>query len=119
MKLVSKSDIIFTAVICAAAILLFFVFSMMPKGQTVAITKKGETIGMYDLSENREITVGGDFENHILIKGGRVCVESSTCKNQNCVKSGSIEKSGQTIVCAPNGVVITIKGESEIDGISR
>ena len=35
------------------------------------------------------------------------------CPDQICVKTGSISRSGQSIVCAPNRVVVTVTGEDK------
>lgn len=119
MKLVSKSDIFFTLVICAVSLLIFFVFAAREEGTSVIITLKGEVIAEYDLKEDREFSVEGEYKNDIVIKDNKIFVKSSDCGNKACVKQGSISKSGQSIVCAPNGTVITIKGESGVDGISQ
>ena len=44
------------------------------------------------------------------------------CPTQDCVHTGWISYTGQTIVCLPNGVEVRLTGggaEPEIDGVSR
>ena len=107
MKLVSKSDILYTVTIGAAALALFFALSLFG-GNTVKITMQGKTIYEGSISQNDTVTVEGDYTNIIKIENGEVWVERSTCPNQICVHSGKI-RSG-SIVCAPNGVVICVEG---------
>ena len=41
-----------------------------------------------------------------------LCVSESDCPNQDCVRSGVISKSGQSIVCLPARIVIELQGGS-------
>ena len=75
----------------------------------------------YSLTKDQIIHVNGDNgETEIEIKKSKVRVLSSTCKNKDCIKRGTIEREGESIVCLPNKVVILIKGsgEEDIDAIS-
>lgn len=73
---------------------------------------KEESLIHIDLSSDRFID--------ILIKEDGVYVNDVVCPDRICVKTGLINKVGQTIVCLPNKVLITIEGrkELELDGIS-
>lgn len=93
-----------------------------PSDAKVVIKSGGEIYGRYPLSEDAEIAVpapsGG--ENIVTIKGGSVTVSSASCKNQVCVRHGSISKSGESIVCLPNRLIVTIEDKSggEYDSIT-
>ena len=60
---------------------------------TVSIAIDGETVERCALS-NYE---GGTYE-------------SSDCPNQDCVHSGAISRAGQSIVCLPARVAVTLEG---------
>ena len=49
-------------------------------------------------------------ENIIEISGGSVRMIYADCPDKICVRTGAISRSGQSIVCAPHRVVITIAG---------
>ena len=42
------------------------------------------------------------------IKDGEAFVKSSTCHDGTCMKKGSISKAGQTVLCAPAGVLLRV-----------
>lgn len=91
------------------------------KGDHVQITVDGELYGSYPLEQDREITVqDGDHVNKIIIKEGQVQMDSASCNNQVCVDTGAISQTGETIVCLPNRVYLTITGEGgDYDVISQ
>ncbi len=55
----------------------------------------------------------------VEISNGKVRVTDSTCKDKLCIKEGEISKVGDTIICLPNRISISIIGEnSNIDTVS-
>ena len=57
--------------------------------------------------------------NLIEIEQKSVRVEAAECRNQICVHTGWISQPGQMIVCAPNKLVLLIKGKGgEVDAIA-
>ena len=57
-----------------------------------------------------------DYYNVVVISGDTVSVTEASCKNQVCVKHGKISRSGESIVCLPNRLVIRIENSSEEGG---
>lgn len=49
----------------------------------------------------------------IRVSGGEVCVPESGCPSQDCVHSGTISRSGESIICLPNRLVIQLTGGGE------
>lgn len=84
--------------------IILFVFSN--SGEKVIIKQENVTLHEVSLSKNQTIELEG---NTIEIKNGKVDVIDATCKNQICVKHKKIEKSGESIVCLPNKVIVEIK----------
>lgn len=103
-------------------------------GARVEIRSGGSLYASYPLSEDRSVTVPApkqismdapeadpgaaaseryDYYNIVEISGGRVSVSESSCKNQVCVRHGSISGPGQSIVCLPNRLVVSIEGGTE------
>ncbi len=56
----------------------------------------------------------------IVADGKGVHVENVICPDKLCQKTGTIDKTGQSIVCLPNKVVVFIegKGNSQVDNVS-
>lgn len=81
-------------------------------------------VGTYPLDAPQSVTLPLDSSyghNVLVIENGTVRMEESSCPDQVCVHTGTIDKPGQTIVCLPNRVVIEITGskESPIDDLSQ
>lgn len=95
-------------IITVLALLLFF----QKPGQAVCVYIDGEIAGEYDLSEalQLEIRSGENDENTntLHIENGEVTVTHSNCKEQICVEHWPISKEGETIVCLPHKLVISI-----------
>ena len=87
---------------------LFF-FKSRKQGQLIEITKDG----YYSLNEDQIIKI--DQENTIQIKNQKVKMIQATCPDHLCIKQGTIDKKGSTIVCLPHHLIIEIKeGKEEV-----
>ena len=92
------------------------------EGRVVVIEVDGELVGNFSLEEDRFIPVDGKLgTTKVEIVGTGVRVLDSPCPHKLCVKSGTISRSGETLVCLPNGVVIRIEGgeKPSVDAVSR
>ncbi len=118
MKHKLKSDLLlFIAVVLIAGLIFALTTAMKSAGSTVLITLNGPTYAEVPLSENAEIDVDGLLT--VVIDGGEVYVCESTCPDGLCEGMGKISKSGESIVCLPNGVVVKITSdEPEYDFIN-
>ncbi|MBR5261978.1 MAG: NusG domain II-containing protein [Oscillospiraceae bacterium] len=108
-----RNDIIFIIaliLICAVGILYLFVFRS--KGDMIKVTVDGELYGTYSLSQNitEDIRTGDDGSglNRLIIKDGKAYVESASCPDGICVSHRPVFRNGESIVCLPNRVVITV-----------
>ena len=78
---------------------------------TVSISVDGETVERCALSAYE----GGTYESRgytltVAVQNGAVRVSESDCPNQDCVHSGAISRAGQSIVCLPARVAVTLEG---------
>lgn len=118
-KLISKSDIVFTVVIAAAVLLIWFVTLPRADGQTVVFRQNGEVIAVLPLGEDAVYEVTGQYRNVFKIEDGALFVAETDCPNHQCERTGAVSRAGEAIVCAPNGVTATITGgEADVDGIT-
>lgn len=74
--------------------------------------KQGEEIKTVSLLEDKELKIQGAT---VKIKDGSISITESDCPDKVCVNTGEISKQGESIVCVPNEIVITIGGEREVD----
>ena len=108
-------DGVVAALVAALAIVTILCFYGRRTGapQTVTITHRGaliQTIRLTGLTETKTVTIDGDYHLEIQVDSGGVCVTRSDCPGQDCVHTGRITRSGQSIVCLPEQVVIQLTG---------
>ncbi len=101
------------AVLSVACLLLAAPWQTRTNGVFLVVTTvQGST--EYLLSEDREIQVESQgFVLTISIRDGKACILASDCPDHVCMNSGTIERSGEVILCAPAGVRVWVKGEDE------
>lgn len=119
-----KNDFILIAVlILISSLIILSVNFFSKKGLNCVVKVDGKTVNSYSLLEDLEVTVSGynNLDNVLEIKNGEAFVSHALCPDGLCVKQGKISKTGQTIVCLPNRVVIEITGEdrAEVDFVSK
>ena len=81
-------------------------------GDTVTVTVDAEIYGVYSLSEDRiqDIYTGenGQHHNRLVIKDGKAFVEAASCPDGICVAHKPVFRDGESIICLPNRVVVTV-----------
>jgi len=75
-------------------------------GETVVIKQNNSVVATVPISQDKEIALG---TNTVEIKDGKVRVIWADCKNQLCKNHSAVSKKGESIVCLPNKVIITIE----------
>ncbi|MBO7303642.1 MAG: NusG domain II-containing protein [Clostridia bacterium] len=115
-----RNDIILVASILAALLILGTSLVLFrPVGDLVTVTVDGKPYGTYPLSEDGrvEIITEGGY-NILVIKDGRAYVESASCPDGICAAHRPIFRSGESIICLPNKVVVTLETDGGSDVIS-
>ena len=88
-------------------------------GGTVSVQVDGEVIMELPLSEDRSLVLGeGERTNTLVIRDGKAQVVEASCPDKICVGQGAIQYTGESIVCLPHKLVITVRGgaASGVDG---
>lgn len=107
MKKLKRFDIILIGFLLFASLVLFTVFGTIKrKGNRVVIKQNDTVVYSGELSKDGEVSLK---HNTVKIENGEVFMKSADCKNQICVKTGKISKSGETIICLPNKVIVEIE----------
>jgi hypothetical protein len=119
-----KTDLLVIILLLLFSLLIYLFFLSVPNGSQAVIKSGDEVIGTYLLSSvtgEKIITVKGDqnIEVTISITSSGARVVSSGCPDKTCVRTGLISKSGETAVCLPARVSVTITGgSSDNDGVT-
>lgn len=115
-----RNDVLFiAAILLLSAVGLVYLFVLRPGGDTVKVTVDGVLCGTYSLSEPRteEIRTGEDGGeiNRLIIRDGKAYMEYASCPDGICVSHRPIFRNGESIVCLPNRVVVTVVTEHDPD----
>ena len=108
-----RNDIILIlCILLIASIGVLYLFVFRDKGDTVKITVNGQIYGTYSLNQDKviEICQGEDNKtiNRVIISDGKVRMEYATCPDGICVDHSPIYRDGESIVCLPQKVVVTV-----------
>ena len=110
-------DIIVIAILLLIAV-SFFAVTLLNKepGNVVTVEINGVLTKEYPLSQNGTFVLGGGT-NTLVIEDGAAYISDSNCPDHTCENMGKIRYVGQTIVCLPNRITITVKGEMTDGGV--
>lgn len=108
-----RNDLIFIAALLVLVSVLGLCFYLSHgEGDKVVVTVDGKIFGSYSLSEDItvEIRTGAHESelNLLVIKDGKAYVETATCPDGICAGHKPISREGESIVCLPHRVVITV-----------
>ncbi len=121
-----RNDAILILVVLAlVAIGITYLFLFREPGAFVKVTIDGQLYGEYPLSENRvEIISAGsnaDQRNVLVIYEGKAFVKEANCPDGICSDHRAVFRDGESIICLPHRVVITVVSEqtkSNLDAIA-
>lgn len=108
-----RNDVLFIAVLLLLVSLAGAAFFFLRgEGDTVTVSVDGKHYGTYPLHTDLTLSIrtgdGGDQENVLVIRDGKAYVESATCPDGICAAHKPISREGESIVCLPHRVVITV-----------
>lgn len=111
-----RNDVIFIAGLLVIVALIGAAFFLLrEEGNAVTVTVDKQLIGSYSLAEDRTVEIrtgeGGKELNILVIRNGEAFVESATCPDGICASHKPISRNGESIVCLPHKVVVTVVTE--------
>ncbi len=112
-----RADIIVISVILVISLLVLLLISLTKKEGAFAVVeikqKDGTvTVTEYSLALNGEYELNGGT-NVLVIENGEAYLNYSNCPDHTCENTGKIRYVGETIICLPNRLSITVKGDAE------
>ena len=110
-----RNDILLCVALLSIALIAFLIFKIgMKEGNYAVVIIDGVEKQRYSLGENQShIIKNGDFYNKLVIEDGKAYVESANCKDKICVSHREISNTGETIVCLPHKLVISVESKGE------
>ncbi len=99
--------------------LALVVWLLLPRqaGAQVVVTRGGEELGRYALDVPTQVSIQGanGFSLTLVVEDGQAHVEDSTCPDLICQHHAPVDKTGESIICLPGQVSITVEGGGDLD----
>ncbi len=110
---IRPGDLFVIAAVLAAALLCFLAPLFSPAGAGTSVRIRAEADEQtYPMHTDREISVASKgYSLTVTVENGTVRVSASDCPSGVCTATGKISAPGQSIVCAPAQVLITIQSD--------
>ena len=112
-----RNDAILVAVLLVlGGALALFLWMTRQTGGTVSVQVDGEVLIELPLGRDTRIVLGeGAHTNTLVFEDGTARRVEATCPDQICVRQGAVQFAGESIVCLPHKLVVTIEGGQPAD----
>ena len=114
--------LILALLLCAAPLLMLL---PAPSAPARAVVRQNGAV-LYTLPleadvEKEVLSPDGSGFNLIRVQGGTVYIADADCPDRTCVRMGAISRAGETLVCLPHRLTITLEGaaDSALDAVTR
>ncbi|MGN1112817.1 MAG: NusG domain II-containing protein [Acutalibacteraceae bacterium] len=114
--LFARADIIIILLVALLALLsVLFVFSSNGSPKYASVKLNGIAIAEYSLHRTGEYELSGEngITLTLVIEKDGVFVRHAECPDKLCEKTGKISGAGQSIICLPAKISISLEGGSE------
>lgn len=109
-----KNDLILIVSVILISLSAFFILKFTKSdGETVTVSVDGSIYGTYDLNKDDIIDINGT--NTLVIEDNKAYMKDAHCPDKLCVKQKAISKDGESIICLPNKVIVTVESHSQSD----
>ncbi len=107
--------ILISALLAVAVAFLLITLAARIDGSYVEVEQGGVAVATYRLDLDGEYPLNGGT-NILVIKGGEAYLTYADCPDKTCINTGRIHYVGESIICLPNNLAITVRGSSD-DGV--
>lgn len=112
-----KADfIVIGIVLCVSAVIVALLYGFNSTGNYVQIEVDGKIVETLPLDEDATRNIETDHgKNTLVIKDGSASVTHADCPDGICTNHKPINKSGESIICLPHKLVVSIINEKSND----
>ena len=111
-----KKEIIAVLVLVVIAVSSFVCIRLFAEGKGifVKVYVNNKLSKTFDLGSDQEYFIETKVGyNLLIIKNNKVRILDADCPNKICVDKGYISKNGESIICIPHHVVVTVESDEE------
>lgn len=116
-----KADFIIIAVVAViVGVLVFFLYGVnSDSGAYVQLEVDGKVVETLSLDEDavREIETDNGGRNVLVVKDGEAEMSEANCPDGICTNHRKIHRNGESIICLPHKVVVTVVNENDADEV--
>ena len=111
-----RNDILLIGILLLIVLCLLFIQNMFgKKGAEVMVIQDGELLYEFSLDEEMYgksafCIISEEGYNTLEIRNGEATIIEADCPDGLCVKQKAISKQGESLICLPHQLVITVEG---------
>ena len=123
--LIIKRDIVFILLLVLAGAMITAVVLLYSKRGAYVEARMGDgTVLQFSLDQDREERLELEDGNYniLVIRDGTAWIEEASCPDGLCMHMGKISRTGQSIICLPNRLIVEIHNnddDQEVDATVR
>lgn len=123
----TRGDKLLVLLVIASSISSAYLFLSSRPGKTASrravISVAGEAVRTVSLARDTPgqlyAVTGKAGVATVEVQGGKIRVKDAQCSRRICVRQGWIDIPGESVVCMPGQVVISIEGAAAVDAVTR
>lgn len=122
MKARRNDIILIAALLLAGGALTLWLSAARQTGGWVSVTVDGVLLMELPLDEDTQVEIGGGgHANTLVIRDGAAQITAADCPDQICVRQGAVRYEGETIVCLPHKLIVTVEGgvSGDVDATAK
>ncbi len=106
----TKADILLIISVLTVALLIGVVLPLvLPRGHVAVITQNGVEMARLPLDTDCQLDISDGYR--VVISDGSIRMDTASCPDLICVHTPPACRAGETIVCLPGKIVITVEVE--------
>ena len=110
--LIKPFEAVIIGVILLGSIAATVIMNLSGSGSRTAVIQFGDI--RHELALNRDGSFRfEDIDAEFEVKNGKIRLTKASCPDKICEKTGYIGSSGQSIICVPNKITVTVVGSDE------
>lgn len=122
-KFIRERDIVLIAAVLAAAAAVYFGTGIFSGDKPYAVIScGGETVAEISLDRLGDYSFPETGGMIFTVGNSGISVSESGCPDKICMRTGSISRAGEAIICVPNRTAVTVKNspdENDVDVVLR
>ena len=108
-----RIDIIVVASLLILSLAVLLIVNLTKEdGAYVEVTVDGNPAGKYSLAIDGTYSLNGGT-NTLVVQNGTAYMSYSNCPDHICENTGKIQHVGETIICLPNRITVTVVGDTD------